>query len=294
MIDRRWWRAVALTLVASVACVLLGFWQLDRRESRLATIDVVQGNWDAPPRSLVDVLPPGGAALGERAEFTPVDVRGTYEPAGTLLVRNRPQDGVFGYLVLVPLRLDAASGDGVLMVNRGWIPPGGNGAAPDEVPPPPRGEVRDVVRLRAPEPADGRSAPRGQVQRVDLGGTVREALVTEGAPSADLVTGAYGQLAAESPRPSVVPALAIKPDADPGPHLGYSVQWFVFAAGMWVLLGVQVRRSRAEEEAVLAGLPSPTKAARARSAARRRVDEDAEDAVLDAAERRAAVLASHD
>lgn len=287
MIDRRWWRAVALTVVASVACVLLGFWQLDRRESRLATISVVQDNWDAPPLSLPAVLPPAGGSLGERQEFTPVDVAGTYEPTGTLLVRNRPQGGVFGYLVLVPLRLDAASGGGVLMVNRGWIPPGENGAAPDEVPRPPSGEVRDVVRLRAPEPADGRSAPRGQVQRIDLEGTVRDALDVEGAVDAGLVTAAYGQLAAESPRPSRAPALAPEPDADPGPHLGYSVQWFVFAAGMWVLLAVQVRRSRAEEEAVLAGLPSPGKAARARSAARRRVDEDAEDAALDAAERRA-------
>lgn len=296
MIDRRWRRAVALTLVASVACVLLGFWQLDRRASRLETIAVVQGNWDASPRSLAQVLPAGSAPLGERREFTPVAVSGTYDPAGTLLVRNRPQDGVFGYLVLVPLRLDAASGGGVLVVNRGWIPPGESGAAPGEVPAPPQGEVRAVVRLRAPEPADGRSAPRGQVQRVDLGGTVRRALRAEGVQGldADLVTRAYGQLATESARSPVAPTLALEPDADPGPHLGYSVQWFVFAAGMWVLLGVQVRRSRAEEDAVLAGLPSPGKAARARSAARRTVDEDAEDAALDAAELRAAVLTPHD
>lgn len=294
MIDRRWWRAVALTLLASLACVLLGFWQLDRRESRLSTISVVQDNWGAAPRALGDVLPSDGSPLGERLEFTPVDVSGTYDPAGTLLVRNRPQDGVFGYLVLVPLRLDAASGGGVLVVNRGWIPPGEDGAAPREVPAPPQGRVRDVVRLRAPEPADGRSAPRGQVQRVDLAGTVRDSLAAEEAGDAGLITAAYGQLAAEAPQPPRAPALAREPDADPGPHLGYSVQWFVFAAGMWVLLAVQVRRSRAEEEAVLAGLPSPGKAARARSAARRRVDEDTEDAALDAAEHRAAVLAGHD
>ena len=278
-------RAVALTLVASVACVLLGFWQLDRREGKLEKIAVVAGNWDAAPRSLGDVLPPARARLGERQEYTPVAVSGTYDPAGTLLVRNRPQDGVYGYYVLVPLRLDDAAGT-VLVVNRGWIPPGEDGAAPDEVPAPPEGVVDVVARLRAPEAADGRSAPPGQVQRIDVGGTVRRALAAEDVVDGGLVTAAYGQLASESPTPARAPLAVPEPDADPGPHLGYSVQWFVFAAGMWVLLAVQVRRRRAEEEAAAAGRPSPASAARERARARRRVDEDAEDALLDAAERR--------
>ena len=286
MSGRRWYRAVALTLVASVVCVLLGLWQLDRREGRLASIAVVQGNWDAAPRALRDVLAGSGARLGRTQEYTPVAVTGRYEPSRTLLVRNRPQDGVFGYYVLVPLRLDAASGGGVLMVNRGWIPPGEDGAAPDDVPAPPSGEVRDVVRLRPPEAPDGRGAPRGQVQRIDVGGTVRRAVAAEGGVGGGLVTAAYGQLVSESPGPARAPVPVPEPDADPGPHLGYSVQWFVFAAGMWGLLAVQVRRSRAEEEAAAAGLPSPASAARERARARRRVDEDAEDALLDAAERR--------
>ena len=278
-------RAVALTLVASVGCVLLGFWQLDRREGKLEKIAVVAGNWDAAPRSLPDVLPPGRTRLGERQEYTPVAVSGTYEPSGTLLVRNRPQGGVYGYYVLVPLRLDDAAGT-VLVVNRGWIPPGEDGAAPDEVPAPPGGVVDVTARLRAPEAADGRSAPPGQVQRIDVGGTVARAPAPEGAVEGDLVTGAYGQLVSESPSPALAPVTVPEPDADPGPHLGYSVQWFVFAAGMWVLLAVQVRRRRAEQEAEAAGAPSPAALARQRARARHRVDEDVEDALLDAAERR--------
>ncbi len=280
---RRWWRPVALTLVVSLGCVLLGLWQLDRREGKLARIAQVTANYDTPPVALPLALP--GAVLAPGAEYTPVAVTGTYAPQATLLVRNRPLGGVFGYLVLVPLRLDAASGGGALLVDRGWIPQGDDGSRPDAVPDPPSGPVSVVARLRPPEPGDDRGAPTGQVTRIDLTGSVSAALGDAG-----LRTGAYGQLVTEDPRPPVAPALPPRPQADEGPHLGYSLQWFVFAAGLWGFLAVHVRRTRRDEQAP----PDPADPAagadaeRRRAArARRRRDEDAEDAALDAAEARA-------
>lgn len=287
---RRWGRAVAVTLVASVACVLLGLWQIDRREQRLARIAEVEANYDAAPVALGSVLGAPGAPLPDGAEYTPVAVTGEYAADGTLLVRNRPLDGRYGYLVLTPLLLDeasspAAGGPGVLVVDRGWIPSGPDGSRPAQVPAPPAGPVEVVARLRPPEPADTRTAPAGQVQRVDLAGSVAEALADRAPDGADpapgLLTGAYGQLVAEDPRPAVNPALPPRPPADEGPHLGYSLQWFVFAAGLWAFLAVHVRRVTRDDA------PSPEEPVR-RRAPRPRHDEDAEDAALDAAEQRAA------
>ncbi len=287
MTGSRWVRPVALTLVASAVCVLLGFWQLDRRETKLAKIAVVESNWDAGPRPWGAVL--GGAqdAFVDVDEYTPLAVQGTYVEEGTLLVRNRPLDGTYGYYVLVPLVLDDEGAGTTLMVNRGWVPSGASGREPDSVPAPPDGSVSAVVRLRAPEPGDGREAPAGQVQRIDLSGSVGAALAdrTPRETTTGLETRAYGQLATENPRPSAAPALLPEPDPDPGPHLGYSLQWFVFAAGMWALLAVHVRRTRGDEAARISGAPSPTSVAEERRR-RRRVDEEAEDAVLDAAEAR--------
>ncbi len=284
MIDGRWVKAVAVTLLASVVCVLLGFWQLDRRETKQAKIAVVEGHWDAPPLALDDALGEPGEPFRDVDEYSPAAVRGTYDEASTLLVRNRPLDGTYGYYVLVPLVLAGEDAGRTLLVNRGWIPSGSSGREPDTVPSPPGGTVEARVRLRAPEPADGRDAPRGQVQRIDLSGSVSAALSAEEPGSASgLVERAYGLLASEEPRPQTSPVILPRPDADPGPHLGYSIQWFVFAAGMWGLLAVHVRRSRGEGRAVASGLPS---AGEQRTRSRRRVDEDAEDAALDAVEQR--------
>jgi cytochrome oxidase assembly protein ShyY1 len=279
---RRWGRAVALTLVASVVCVLLGLWQLERREQKLARIAEVEANYDAAPVPVAQVLPAASSPLPGGAVHTPVAVSGTYAPAGTLLVRNRPLDGNYGYLVLVPLVLDDASGGGVLVVDRGWVRPGPDGSRPGAVPPPPSGPVSVVARLRPPEAGDDRGAPAGQVQRIDLAGSVAAALrpALGEQEVRGLRTGAYGQLAAEQPRPATHPALPRRPAPDEGPHLGYSLQWFVFAAGMWAFLVVHVRR--ASRDAAPAPLEAPPAARPARP--RRVRDEDVEDAAMDAAE----------
>ncbi|SDQ43640.1 SURF1 family protein [Quadrisphaera sp. DSM 44207] len=275
----QWLRALALTAAVSAACVLLGLWQWDRREERLARIARVQANYAGDPVALRQVLAGPDDRLAADEEWTPVLVRGQYQPEATVLVRNRPLPGAerYGYLVLVPLRLDDGT---ALLVDRGWIPAGPTGEAPSQVPAPPSGQVSVLARLRPPEPADDRSAPAGQVQRIDLAGSVRtelEAAAAAGPAAAaeGLVTGAYGVLVREDPPPAQAPAPAAAPSRDSGPHLAYTVQWFVFAAGAWVFFGVQLRRSAADPQEPR---PSPRPAR-----ARRPSDEEHEDALLDAA-----------
>jgi len=294
LLQPRWLRAAALTAVVSVVCCLLGVWQWHRREGKLERIALITANYDRDPVPLADLLPDAGASLPAGREWTPVSARGTYAADETVLVRNRPRNGSYGYLVLVPLRLE---GGGTVLVDRGWIPNGATGEAPGAVPVPPAGPVAVRGRLRPGEPADERGAPAGQVQTIDLDGAVGEALRASGpAGAADaeaLRTGAYVSAVAEDPAPAQQLVEAPKPDLDEGPHLGYTLQWFVFAAGAWVFFGVQLRRTAREEaeDAVLAagglvpepGAPAPPTSAVAGPRRRRAPsDEETEDALLDA------------
>src|SRR5690606_10585179 len=136
-------------------------------EEAAERIRQIEENWDSAPVPLAAVLASPDAAFDRADTWTPVELTGEYLVEETLLVRNRPRDGVTGFEVLVPFRL----GDGtVLIVNRGWLPAGERQAErPDALPDPMRGPQTIVARLRAGEPpVPGRSAPAGQVATIEL------------------------------------------------------------------------------------------------------------------------------
>lgn len=285
LLQRRWLRAIALALLFTLACLALARWQWDRRAERVAAIELVRSNYDRSPAALDAVLPAGAASLPAERTWTPVAVSGQYLASSTLLVRHRQHgDDGYGYEVLVPLRLD----DGrVLVVDRGWLAPDPATAdAPSAVPAPPRGTVSAVVRLRPSEPVDGRGAPAGQVQAVDLPGTVRAGVAASaGAATAQrLVTAAYGELedGTEQPAPSArPPAAPLEPSQDEGPHLGYTVQWLLFAVGAWVFLVVHLRRAAYEAD-VAAGRRERRAEVVVRDPDRVPTDEEVEDAAVEA------------
>ena len=269
LLSRRWLGGFAFAVVVALGCVLLGLWQWDRREQQVERNALVTQNYDEAPVPLRSLLPDAGSALPPGSEWTPVALQGSYVPDGGLLLRNRPLDGRPGYHALVPFEVDDGT---VVLVDRGWLPIGATGAGPDDVPSPPDGQVEAVVRLRPGEPPSTRDAPDGQLQSIDLAearGQLPPALADE------LATGAYGVLDSEVPAPSSAPRALPRPVIDEGPHLSYSLQWFVFALGALVGFVVLVRRTAVdtEERPVVRTRPKRTTA------------EDEEDALLDAAER---------
>ena len=181
-----WLRMALLVVGLSIACLFLGRWQWGRHEGKVATAQQIDRAYDAAPATLAELVPAPTQPLPKGEEWRPVQVRGTYLGAGTVVIRNRPnENGEFGYEVVVPFRVD---GGPVLLVDRGWIPNGASGARPDSVPAPPPGEVTVVARLRPSEPASTRQAPAGQAERID----VPRLTAAVGTPA---VTGAYGILA---------------------------------------------------------------------------------------------------
>lgn len=270
---------LALGVAVAVVCTFLGRWQWQRHVARDAAIAVVEANFAAAPVALSDVVTDPAARLPDADAWRSVEVRGRYLDDATVLLRNRPVDGTPAYHVLVPLQVTDPSGRGagdVLVVDRGWVPTGADGTADVEVPAPPRGEVTVTVRLRPGEAASSREAPAGQVQAISPPQVLAAGGVDATAYSA------YGSLVREDPAAAEPLRTLAAPSTDPGSHLSYAFQWWVFALGGLVAFTVSARREWAAASAGDEATPRPTRPRRARGR-----DEIAEDEQIDAQERAA-------
>jgi cytochrome oxidase assembly protein ShyY1 len=257
-------RAVGLCLLAvalATACVFLGRWQWQRHEWRDAQIATVKENFDAEAVPLSTVLAPDEALAADDV-WKPVLVAGHYEPGGTVELRNRPANGIPAYHVLVPFVVeDSSAGSApnptdagtVLVVDRGWVSTGANADTAVAAPPPPSGTVTITARLRATEPDTRRRAPAGQVQAI----AVDEVLEVAGVDSPTWQV--YGGLVSEQPAAAEMPGTLPPPSIDPGSHLSYAFQWWVFALGALVGFGYLARREilEGDDEPQVAVDPDP-------------------------------------
>lgn len=264
---RRWGGYLLFVLVFAIGCGLLSWWQWARNAEAQAEIDRVAANWDAPARTVTEVLPRLDSwDIDDR--WRPVELRGRYLRDEQTLVRNRPLDGRTGFEVLVPFRTD----DGrVFVIDRGWIALGQRVDVPKTIPAAPSGRVTVVARLKQGEPKlPGRTAPAGQIPSIYL----PEMADAVGAPT---YTGAYGLLASETPAPTTRPIAATKPVSDLGPHISYALQWIAFGILAFIGLGWAVRHERRMAR-IEAGMEKPRPEVRPG----RRSDAAEEDALVDA------------
>lgn len=272
----RWSGYVAVAVLFAIVCAFLSHWQFERNESRAAELELVDDNYDAVPVDLEDLVPEG-STLDPEDEWHPVVMTGEYLPTDQLLVRNRPHGGTAAFEVLVPFRLE----DGrILIVDRGWVPPGESSREPDAVAAPPEGTVEVTVRLRPGEAltSSGESVDGGQIPTINL--PLIAAVVADGER---VEQSAYGALVSEQPAPATTLGALDDPSADPGPHLSYAIQWILFAIMGFVFIGYMIRteiRARRDDDEDDDEKPAETTGPIARR--RRDHDADAEDALVDA------------
>ncbi|WP_406830948.1 SURF1 family protein [Pedococcus sp. KACC 23699] len=232
LFSRRWLGALAAALVFAIAAFFLGQWQWHRYEGKAAKADRINTHYNAPPKPVTDVLTTAPMPLAE--DWTRVTARGRYAVDQTLLVRNRPYEGTYGYEVLVPFTADTG---GTVLVDRGWVQNAATAQALPSVPAAPTTEVTVTGWVRQSEPSLGRTLPAGQLASINLAEAARQV-------SRPLL-GAYVILEVERlpdgtapPRPRALEA----PDTDLGPHQAYAFQWWMGMVGVFVLVGFGVRR----------------------------------------------------
>lgn len=226
----RWTGYIALAVVFAIVCVFLSQWQIARSEERQSLLDLVARNYDAAPAPLDSLLSPDGEFPSD-SEWHPVTVSGSYLIDRQLLVRNRPRGGTAAFEVLVPFKTD----DGrILIVDRGWVPPGDD-ALPDRVPEPAAGRITVTVRLRPSEPerSSSRGIVDGQIATIYL-----PLIASSTGPTT--ITQAYGLLASETPASEALGTIE-PPAVDPGINISYAVQWILFAVMGFVFIGYVIR-----------------------------------------------------
>ena len=218
---RRLWATLLVVVGIAITC-RLGIWQLDRLAQRRAINATIDTRMAQPPAALAAPLA-DPAAL----EYRRVEVRGVYDPAQEIVLRNRALDGAPGVHVLTPLRL---SGAGVaVLIDRGWIPLDQADQADRGAFAPPAGEVAVVgVVRRSQEDAGGPADPP-----LAAGQSRRDAWFRVDIPRIEQQAG-YPLLplfVEQQPAPGdpPLPRRVATTDLGEGPHLGYAIQWFAFA-----------------------------------------------------------------
>jgi cytochrome oxidase assembly protein ShyY1 len=237
--SRRWLTALSAATLFAVACLFLGQWQWHRHEDKAARAQRINNHYLASPVPLSRVLKGPDANLPRAEEWTLVTTTGRYADRSLMLVRNRPNHGVFGYEVVIPLEL----GDGTsLLVDRGWIPNGRSAADPSPVPATPAGDITVTGWLRVGEPSFGRQLPAGQLASIN---------VTEARAQTDAsLYGAYLIARDEAGAPGQHiqrPQALDEPDTGEGPHLAYALQWWLASPVGFVLIFFGARRELLED-----------------------------------------------
>lgn len=247
---------LVLFLAVAAVCGRLGAWQLERAEVRGAAaqerrLAEIEAQAPVPIEGLIAPQTTFDGALVGRS----VEVTGTYEADGQLLVTDRAFDGRTGSLVLTPLRVasDDPDADGaVLPVVRGWVASDDPDAALVAVP---GGTVTVTGYLQGSEgsglpPSD---VPAGTTDSISSA----ELLGEWGGP---IWTG-YAVLT--SAEPAQDPGIELLPPptrAGTGlniQNLGYAAQWFVFG-GFAVFLWIRLLKDEVLRASGAFDEPAPT------------------------------------
>ncbi len=235
LLSTRWMFGHLLALTLVTIFIIAGFWQLNRLQEVRAGNAVALERADMQPLTISDsgahsALLSAGAGAAE-LELRRAVATGSYEPESELLLRSRSWNGQPGWHLLTPLRLADGS---LLLVNRGWVPYDQD-TVPVSIAAPPEGTVTVSGVLRASQiPPAGFAAsfaPRDPAEGVLSAAWYIDLERLGELQLPGLLPGAWLLLQEQNPVSEAELPMLVQPAAiDDGPHLGYAIQWFAFAA----------------------------------------------------------------
>ena len=224
---RGWWLLATILILLLVGLfVRLGTWQLGRRADRLAANAQIVERTQQP---LITVT--GDPLDPDETDLRRATVRGEYDYANEIVLRNRTWNEYPGVHTLTPLRIEGS--DAAILVDRGWIPYEDAsleaGRAVFRGPP---GVTEVYGILRKSQERRGNVSPQDPVPaagtRVDAWHRVDLPKIRQQLPyPLQTMYLAEDSRAGETPRAFPKPQPEI--DLDEGSHTFYAIQWFAFA-----------------------------------------------------------------
>ena len=217
---------IALLLV--VFCLWGSQWQYHRGVDRHARNAVIEERIAQSPIELKAVA---GALADD--EWQTVSVDGVFNSDKQILLRNRYNDGKYGYEVLT---LFTSTANKSFWVDRGWVQAGATATTAPVVTALPDGVVTIIGRLRLDS-----SLPRGSFFALPGKG---EGLVSELNAQSQLNTEMFYIDLLSGSDSSLTPKVTAQlPELSDGPHMAYALQW-IFFGGLVIYGRILIRRTR--------------------------------------------------
>lgn len=217
---------IALLLI--ILCLWASQWQYHRGVDRHARNTVIEERIAQSPIELRTVT----SQLTDY-EWQTVSTTGSFDTETQILLRNRYNEGKYGYEVLT---LFNSIDNKKFWVDRGWVQAGATATTAPVVTTLPQGEVTINGRLRLDS-----SLPRGSFFALPGkgGGLVSELNAQSQLNTEkfyiDLLSGSEVSLTPEVP--------AQLPELSDGPHMAYALQW-IFFGGLIIYGRILIRRTR--------------------------------------------------
>jgi surfeit locus 1 family protein len=230
LFNRQWWWATLVVLLGMAVLARLGFWQLDRLEQRRARNAEIVQQLALPP------LPLTGETLTDdlsSSKYRQASARGEFDFSHQVALLYQNYKDTPGTHMITPLVLEGSPQ--AVLVDRGWLPT--DQAAPEnwtQFDQPGPVTVVGFIQLSQTLPGaagDGARSipaePQSEWYRVDIE-AIQAQMPYELLPIYVLQSPEEGGNAALPYR--------VEPEFDlsDGPHLGYAIQWFIFA----LILGI--------------------------------------------------------
>ena len=217
---------IALLLI--LLCAWAAQWQYHRGVDRHARNTVIEERIAKPALPL--------SKLGPdlvNFEWQTISTTGSFDKDKQILLRNRYNEGKYGYEVLTLFTsFDART----FWVDRGWVEAGATATTAPVVSPVPDTQVMITGRLRLDS-----SLPRGSFFALPGKG---QGLVSELNAQSQLNTEKFYVDLLSGSESSLTPAVAAQlPELSDGPHMAYALQW-IFFGGLVIYGRVLIRRTR--------------------------------------------------
>ena len=217
---------IALLLI--ILCLWAAQWQYHRGVDRHARNTVIEERIAKTPLALAKVE-------GELAEYEwqTITATGRFDSNKQILLRNRYNEGKYGYEVLTLFTSDDSRN---FWVDRGWVEAGATATTAPVVTPVPDTQVSITGRLRLDS-----SLPRGSFFALPGKG---QGLVSELNAQSQLNTEKFYIDLLSGSEAELTPAVTAQlPELSDGPHMAYALQW-IFFGGLVIYGRILIRRTR--------------------------------------------------